>query len=128
MNKLLPPPGRLLIPVLACCLPLTVAVAAPVAASTYKVFVPKHRAHPAAPITGRVTDEKGEGLPGVTVRVKNGNQGTTTDVNGNFSLDAPADATLIISSVGYTTKEIAVNNQTTINTSLAADTQQLGWY
>ncbi|MGI4822330.1 MAG: SusC/RagA family TonB-linked outer membrane protein [Janthinobacterium lividum] len=125
MNKLLPPPGRLLIPVLACCLPLTVAVAAPVAASTYKVFVPKHRAHPAAPITGRVTDEKGEGLPGVTVRVKNGNQGTTTDVNGNFSLDAPADATLIISSVGYTTKEIAINNQTTINTSLAADTQQL---
>jgi TonB-linked SusC/RagA family outer membrane protein len=125
MNKLLPPPGRLLIPVLACCLPLTVAVAAPVAASTYKVFVPKHRAHPAAPITGRVTDEKGEGLPGVTVLVKGGTQGTTTDVNGNFTLDVPASSTLVISSVGFTTQEIAVNNQTTLAVRLVTNTQNL---
>jgi TonB-dependent SusC/RagA subfamily outer membrane receptor len=120
MNKLLPSSGRLLLPVLACCLPLAVATAAPVA-------VPRSytASHPTAPITGRVTDAKGEGLPGVTVRVKNGTQGTTTDVNGNFSLDAPASATLIISSIGYATQEIAINNQTTLNVQLANDAQQL---
>jgi TonB-linked SusC/RagA family outer membrane protein len=76
-------------------------------------------------VTGRVTDEKGEGLPGVTVLVKGTTTGTSTDVNGNFSLDAPADATLVISSVGFTTQEIAVNNQTTINVRLATNTQNL---
>jgi TonB-linked SusC/RagA family outer membrane protein len=125
MNKLLPPPGRLLVTVLACCLPLTVAFAVPVAAATHKTFVAKHHAQPAAPITGRVTDSKGEGLPGVTVRVKNGTQGTTTDVDGNFSLDAPATSTLVISSVGYATQEVAVNNQTTLSVRLADDTQHL---
>jgi TonB-linked SusC/RagA family outer membrane protein len=121
MNKLLPASGCLLLPVLACCLPLAVATAAPAAAPrTYAPYL-----HPTAPITGRITDAKGEGLPGVTVRVKNGTQGTTTDVNGNFTLDAPAGATLIISSIGYATQEIAVNNQTTLNVQLAADSQQL---
>ncbi len=121
MNKLLPASGRLLIPVLACCLPLAVATAAPAAAP--RTYAPYR--HPTAPITGRITDAKGEGLPGVTVRVKNGTQGTTTDVNGNFTLDAPADATLIISSIGYATQELAVNNQTTLSVQLAADSQQL---
>jgi len=123
MNKLLPPHGRLLIPMLACYLPLSVAVAAPIA--TTKAWPTRKAAQPAAVVTGKVTDDKGEGLPGVTVRVKNGTQGTATDVNGNFSLDAPVGATLIISSVGYTTKEVAVNGQTTLNVSLASDSQQL---
>ncbi len=123
MNKLLPPNGRLLIPMLACYLPLSVAVAAPIA--TANAWPTRKVARPTAVVTGKVTDDKGEGLPGVTVRVKNGTQGTATDVNGNFSLDAPAGATLIISSVGYTTKEVAVNDQTTLNVSLASDTQQL---
>ena len=123
MKKLVPPAGRLLVPVLACCLPLAVASAAPVAAP--RTFVSRKASQPFATVTGRVTDEKGEGLPGVTVLVKGTTTGTSTDVDGNFSLDAPANATLVISSVGFTTQEIAVDNQTTINVRLATNTQNL---
>jgi TonB-linked SusC/RagA family outer membrane protein len=123
MKKLVPPTGRLLVPVLACCLPLAVATAAPVAASS--TFTIRKASQPLATVTGRVTDDKGEGLPGVTVLVKGTTTGTSTDVDGNFSLDAPANATLVISSVGFTTQEIAVNNQTTINVRLATNTQNL---
>ncbi|RZL08437.1 MAG: SusC/RagA family TonB-linked outer membrane protein, partial [Hymenobacter sp.] len=121
MNKLLPSSGRLLIPVLACCLPLAVATAAPVAVPrTYSTH-----AHPTAPITGRVTDAKGEGLPGVTVLIKGTTTGTSTDVNGNFSLDAPDNATLVISSVGYASQEVAVAGRTTISVSLTDSSQSL---
>ena len=95
MKKLVPPAGRLLVPVLACCLPLAVATAAPVAASS--TFAIRKTSQPLAPVTGRVTDDKGEGLPGVTVLVKGTTTGTSTDVDGNFSIDAPANATLVIS-------------------------------
>jgi TonB-linked SusC/RagA family outer membrane protein len=121
MTKLLPASGRLLIPVLACCLPLAVATAAPAAAPrTYAPYL-----HPTAPITGRITDAKGEGLPGVTVLVKGTQTGTSTDVNGNFTLDAPDNATLVISSVGYATQEVAVAGRTTLTVSLSDSNQKL---
>jgi TonB-linked SusC/RagA family outer membrane protein len=85
----------------------------------------RRASQPTAIVTGRVTDDKGEGLPGVTVLVKGTTTGTSTDVEGNFSIDAPANATLVISSVGFTTQEIAVANQTTINVRLATNTQNL---
>jgi TonB-linked SusC/RagA family outer membrane protein len=123
MKKLVPPTGRLLLPMLACCLPLAVASAAPSVASPS--FLVRHGGQPTAPITGRVTDEKGEGLPGVTVLVKGTTTGTSTDANGNFTLDAPAGSTLVISSIGYATQTIALNGQTTLNVRLAGDAQQL---
>lgn len=52
-------------------------------------------------VTGRVTDEKGEPVPGVSVRVKNGTTGTATDVDGRFKLKAPADGSLVFSALGY---------------------------
>ena len=53
-------------------------------------------------LTGKVVDENGAGLPGVTVRVKGTAAGTATDDQGNFTLTAvPTDATLLISYVGY---------------------------
>jgi len=122
MKKLLPPPGRLLIPMLACCLPLA-ATATPTLIGSLRLA--RTAAYPTAPISGRVVDRKGEPLPGVTIRVKGGTAGTSTDANGNFSLDAPASATLVISSVGFATQEIAVGNQTTFNVTLADDAQQL---
>ena len=61
-------------------------------------------------ITGKITDD-GSGLPGATVAIKGTSTGVITDVDGNFSLDAPTGATLIISSVGYTTQEIALGNK-----------------
>ncbi|RZK31768.1 MAG: SusC/RagA family TonB-linked outer membrane protein, partial [Hymenobacter sp.] len=121
MNKLLPLPGRLLIPVLACCLPLAVATAAPVAsARTFRT-----NAQPAAPITGRITDAKGEGIPGVTVLVKGTSTGVTTDVNGNFSLDAPEGAILVVSSIGYASQEVPVNGRTSVNLTLNNSDQKL---
>jgi TonB-linked SusC/RagA family outer membrane protein len=122
MAKPLLPPRRFLLPVLACCLPLALAGAAPVAA---RPLPAGPAAQPTAPITGRVLDEKGEGLPGVTVRVRNGTQGTTTDVEGNFTLDAPAGAALVFSSVGYATQTITLADQTTLSVRLVPDVQNL---
>ena len=121
MNKLLPSSGRLLIPVLACCLPLAVATAAPVAAArTYLT-----NAQPNVLITGRITDSKGEGIPGVTVLVKGSSQGVTTDVDGNFKLDAPEGAILVISSIGYATQEVPTTGRTTLNLTLNPSDQKL---
>ncbi|OGX81106.1 SusC/RagA family TonB-linked outer membrane protein [Hymenobacter coccineus] len=78
----------------------------------------------ADPVTGRVTDEKGEGLPGVTVLVKGTQNGTSTNANGEFTLDAPAGATLVLSSVGYTTQEVAVTSGP-LTVRLVQDNQQL---
>ncbi|WP_210517962.1 SusC/RagA family TonB-linked outer membrane protein [Hymenobacter terricola] len=121
MNNLILPPGRLL-PVLAFCLPLTAAVAAPVAA--YATTASSKVARPAAIVTGRVTDQKGEGLPGVTVLVKGTQNGTSTSASGEFSIDAPVGATLVFSSVGYATQEVAVTG-TTMSISLQQDVKQL---
>ena len=73
-------------------------------------------------ITGTVTDENGNSLPGSTVQVKGTTLGTTTDYNGKYSLDISSrDATLVFSFVGYTTKEIPVQNQNVINVTLVPD-------
>ena len=123
MNKLLLPTGRLLLPVLACGLALP-AAAAPHPTPPFSVATDASR--PTTVVSGRVTDSKGEGLPGVTVLVKGTQTGTSTDVNGNFSLDAPDNATLVISSVGYASQEIAVAGRTSINVALRDNSQELG--
>src|SRR5450759_1262273 len=77
-------------------------------------------------ITGTVTDENGGPLPGATVQVKGTVQGTTTDVDGKYSVDVSSpNVTLVFSFVGYITNEIPVQNQTSVNTSLAPDIQGL---
>ncbi|GAC1368279.1 MAG: TonB-dependent receptor [Hymenobacter sp.] len=77
------------------------------------------------PVTGRVVDEKGAGLPGVNVVIKGGANGTQTDADGKFTLAVPTGATLVFSFVGYTSQEVAVGTQTTINVTLAPDTKAL---
>ncbi|MGZ3871320.1 MAG: SusC/RagA family TonB-linked outer membrane protein [Mucilaginibacter sp.] len=70
-------------------------------------------------ISGKVTDQvTGETLIGVSVKVKDSNAGTLTDVNGNFTLTAPDNAVLIVSYIGYNTLEVPVNGQTTLNIKL----------
>lgn len=77
-------------------------------------------------ISGRIVSATGEGLPGASVRVKNTEAGTSTDANGNFSLMVPANATLVISYVGYATQEFAVGaNQTEIVITLQPQGSQL---
>ena len=78
-------------------------------------------------ITGQVTDlSTDETLPGVNVLVKGTTIGTVTDINGNYRLTTPDDAqTLVFSSVGYTSEEIAINGRTVINLEMAPDIQSL---
>ncbi|MGI4820048.1 MAG: SusC/RagA family TonB-linked outer membrane protein [Janthinobacterium lividum] len=77
-------------------------------------------------IAGRVTDEKGVGLPGVTIVVKGTTQGASTNADGNFSLQAPENSTLIFSFVGYTRKEVPVTGATSnLAVSLAEESQSL---
>lgn len=67
-------------------------------------------------ITGTVTDSKGETLIGVGVVVKGSTTGTSTDMNGNYSITVPNDnAVLVFSYIGFETQEIAVNSRSTIN-------------
>jgi TonB-linked SusC/RagA family outer membrane protein len=77
-------------------------------------------------VTGKVTDSNGITIPGVSILVKGTNTGTVTDAEGNYSVNVPdADAILVISSIGYTTQEIAVNGRTVINVTLVEDVQSL---
>jgi TonB-linked SusC/RagA family outer membrane protein len=73
------------------------------------------------PISGKVTDEKGEGLPGVSVRIKGAAGGTTTDEKGNFQLTVPGSVSLIFSYIGYTAQTIAINNQKQLQVRLLID-------
>ncbi|WP_020603917.1 SusC/RagA family TonB-linked outer membrane protein [Spirosoma spitsbergense] len=76
-------------------------------------------------VSGKVTDETGGGLPGVSVVLKGTTTGTTTDVYGQYKVSASPTNTLIFSFVGYGTREVLVGNQTTINTVLAPDDKTL---
>lgn len=77
-------------------------------------------APPPVHITGTVTDSaSNEPLTGVTIQVKGGTSGTTTDEKGHFSIDAPDDGVLVVSYVGYDKKEVPVSG-TVLNIHLAA--------
>lgn len=77
-------------------------------------------------ITGRVTDENGNGIPNASVLVKGSSTGTTTDNTGNFTLTVPANAkTLVISSVGMTNKEVSITSNSMYSISLSASTANL---
>lgn len=77
-------------------------------------------------IKGTVVDSlDGTPIPGVSVLVKGTTQGTQTDANGNYSINAAPDATLTFSFVSYNRQEIPVNNQTLINVKLASANQEL---
>lgn len=78
-------------------------------------------------VSGKVSDEKGEGIPGVNVLVKGSNMGTVTDVEGRFNLQVENEnSILVFSSIGFVTQEIVVGNRQTINVSLEPDITQLG--
>ncbi len=73
-------------------------------------------------VNGKVTDESGLPLPGVTILVKSTIQGTISDEDGNYSLSSvPADATLVFSFVGMLSQEIVVGDQATINVTMMVD-------
>lgn len=77
-------------------------------------------------IAGRVTDEKGESLPGVSIIIKGTQQGTVSDAKGAFSLDIlNENAVLVFSFVGYLSQEIPVGNRTSLEIALKVDQKTL---
>ena len=76
-------------------------------------------------VTGKVTDEDGEGLPGVTIIVKGTTGGAVTDANGDYSINVSSSDILVVSFIGFQTQEIPVNNRTSIDVNLAEDLQAL---
>lgn len=76
-------------------------------------------------ISGKVTGGSGEGIPGVSITVKGTALGTSTNTQGNYSLVAPNNATLVVSAVGFGTQEIEVAGRTTIDIKLAGAAAQL---
>jgi TonB-linked SusC/RagA family outer membrane protein len=77
-------------------------------------------------ITGTVVDETGAPLPGVSVVVKGTTVGIVTDIDGNYSLDVPANAeTLVFSFVGMKAQEVPIAGKTLINVTLAAEVTDL---
>ncbi len=77
-------------------------------------------------VSGRVTSaSEPNGLPGVSVLVKGSSTGALTDLDGRYALEAPANATLVFSFVGFTSQEIAVNGQTEINVLMTEEAKEL---
>jgi TonB-linked SusC/RagA family outer membrane protein len=78
------------------------------------------------PITGKVTSsDDGSSLPGVNVLLKGTLLGSVTDLNGNYSIEAPTDATLVFSFIGFNTQEVQVAGRSVIDISMTADVKQL---
>ncbi len=77
-------------------------------------------------VNGTITDIEGNGIPGVSVQVIGTTTGAATDADGNFQISVSSNsAVLKISSVGYQTQEVAVNNQSRISVQLSEDISQL---
>jgi hypothetical protein len=77
-------------------------------------------------VRGKVTDEKGAAMPGVSVVIKGTQKGTTTNGDGAFQIDVPnGNAVLVFSYVGYKSKDITVGNQSNITLALAPENLSL---
>ena len=77
-------------------------------------------------ISGTITDsESGEPMPGVNVIIKNTTQGTVTDIDGNYTIQASPEDVLVFSFIGYLSEELPVGAQTTINYSLMPNIETL---
>ena len=69
-------------------------------------------------VSGTVLDSDGNPIPGVTVFISGTSQGTTTDFDGNYSIEAESDQVLVYSSLGFSTQNFIVGDQTSIDVSL----------
>ncbi|MFT3680225.1 MAG: carboxypeptidase-like regulatory domain-containing protein [Ferruginibacter sp.] len=70
------------------------------------------------PVTGKVTDNKGAPLKGVSVIIKGSTNGSNTGDDGSYSIIAPQNSTLVYSFVGFATKEISIGKKTVVDVSL----------
>ncbi|PGH39654.1 MAG: SusC/RagA family protein [Candidatus Nephrothrix sp. EaCA] len=72
-------------------------------------------------VSGKVVDAAGEGIPAINIIQKGTTNGTATDIEGNFSLSVPDDATLVVTGIGYKTLELPVGNQSHLNLTMEED-------
>ena len=77
------------------------------------------------PVKGTVTDADGQPAIGANVLVKGTSIGTMTDTNGSFSFEAPADAVLEVSYIGFESQEISLNGRTNLNIVLQVNKRAL---
>ncbi|QHT65510.1 TonB-dependent receptor [Rhodocytophaga rosea] len=76
-------------------------------------------------VSGRVTDEKDEGIPGASILVKGTTRGTITDPQGSFTLNASPEEVLVFSFLGYETQEVTVGSRTAFSVKLNPDVRNL---
>ncbi|WP_418602457.1 SusC/RagA family TonB-linked outer membrane protein [Hwangdonia sp.] len=76
-------------------------------------------------VSGTISDSSGLPLPGATVLIKGTTSGTSSDFDGNYSTKVNQGATLVISFIGYTAKEVVVGESSTINVQLVDDATSL---
>lgn len=80
----------------------------------------------AVPVTGKITNEAGEPIPGVSIVEKGTNNGTTTNADGNFVLNVSSlSATLTISYIGFVQQEVALSNRSEVSIKLVAEDKKL---
>ncbi|MFO7823498.1 MAG: SusC/RagA family TonB-linked outer membrane protein, partial [Cyclobacterium sp.] len=76
-------------------------------------------------VEGKVVDGEGNPIPGAPILVKGTTSGTTTDIDGNFSLEVDEEAIIVVSFLGFITQEIEVGNQTDFEITLVEDIAQM---
>lgn len=77
-------------------------------------------------VTGKVVSATdGMGLPGLSIVIKGTSSGTITDIDGNYTINANENATLVFSFMGYTTAEVAINGKSVINISMEENIEML---
>jgi TonB-dependent starch-binding outer membrane protein SusC len=77
-------------------------------------------------VSGRVLDSDNQPIPGVNVLVKGTSVGTTSDADGNYTIEMPDESKILVFSfIGYLTQEVDVSDRTTVDVTLVADIQQL---
>lgn len=76
-------------------------------------------------ISGTVTDQTGEPLPGVTVSIEGTTIGTATDIDGKYTLDIPDGATLVFSFIGFQTQRVAAGSRSVVDVTLVEDISSL---
>jgi TonB-linked SusC/RagA family outer membrane protein len=103
--------------------PVTIAIHDKIPVDKSSISDPKQE----ITVTGKVTDEGGESLPGVNVLLKGTNVGTVTDLDGNYSLTVEDEnGILVFSFIGYSAQEVAINGQNVVNVTMVDESQALG--
>ena len=94
-------------------------------ASVMLFLVGSSALHAQSLITGKISDKAGQALPGVNVIKKGTTSGTSTDANGNYSIEATGSDILVVSFIGYQSQEIVVGNRAKVDVQLEEDVAEL---